>query len=392
MALDQPLVVDGRALTIDIAYGGAFFALVDARLFGLSLSPRDARACVEIGEKIKAAAQAQYPVSHPLNPDIHTITFVQFTLPPEQASTMAGEPALVGRNAVVVSPGKIDRSPCGTGTSARLAVMHARGTVGVGTVLSSRSIIDTEFVGKIEEVVPLVEASVHSNMYIYMHYICICILYLSLYIYIYNFLSFSFFFFLSLSCMHTPLACLFISLWLVPHITVAGHHGRSAKHQREGLDHEHKSVRTGPHRPFSRRIRPIRHMAPAPLEWKMVDVDDEPLLANLNLFICDRHSDVMFDAYRFALFALFFSIEKNTLPRLDFKSITEGVYLFTLSSRMSINTEEMNNHSTNQQQDHFTTPSLFKSYRAATFLRPHIDHTVLTPMKDETYNKVVHIL
>lgn len=64
--LDAPLVVEGLPpLTIDIAYGGAFFALVDARALGLQLVPADARRCVELGEKIKAAASAAYKVAHP---------------------------------------------------------------------------------------------------------------------------------------------------------------------------------------------------------------------------------------------------------------------------------------------------------------------------------------
>lgn len=156
VALDAPLEVEGLgSITIDIAYGGAFFALVDARSCGLTLTAGDARRCVELGERIKAAAAKAYPVAHPTEPAIHTITFVEFTLPLEPGTTKAGAPAHVGRNAVVVSPGKIDRSPCGTGTSARLAVLHARGLVGVGETLSSRSLLDTEFVGTITAVVQL---------------------------------------------------------------------------------------------------------------------------------------------------------------------------------------------------------------------------------------------
>jgi proline racemase len=146
--LDAPLEVPGLPpLTIDIAYGGAFFALVDAQALGLSLMPGDARRCVELGEKIKAAAAAAYPVAHP-DPaqGAGAITFVEFVLP-----VAAEGDLLTGRNAVVVSPGKIDRSPCGTGTSARLAVLHARGQIAAGQTFVSRSIIGSEFIAEVVE-------------------------------------------------------------------------------------------------------------------------------------------------------------------------------------------------------------------------------------------------
>ena len=82
--------------------------------------PKEARDLVVLGNRITAAAARQLPVRHPDNPDIHTITFTEFAMP------FTG-PGSVSRNAVIVAPGRIDRSPCGTGTSARLAVLHARG-------------------------------------------------------------------------------------------------------------------------------------------------------------------------------------------------------------------------------------------------------------------------
>ena len=128
-------------ISVDIAYGGAFFALVDAPTLGFQLSPDEARDLVEIGERIKAAVAEQYPVSHPQNPAIHTVTFAEFTAP--VAVTTDGTKS--GRNAVVISPGKIDRSPCGTGTSARLAVLHARGQLAVAEDYLSTSLIGSEF-------------------------------------------------------------------------------------------------------------------------------------------------------------------------------------------------------------------------------------------------------
>lgn len=145
--LAVPLEVEGLGtLRVDIAYGGAFFVLVDAAGLGFDLQREEARSLVETGERIKAAAAERYPVVHPENPEIAGITFTEFTLP----VTMDGEGARCGRNTVVISPGKLDRSPCGTGSSARLAVMHARGEIAVGEAFVSRSILDTEFHCRVE--------------------------------------------------------------------------------------------------------------------------------------------------------------------------------------------------------------------------------------------------
>lgn len=133
-------------LRADIAYGGAFFCIVDAAPLGFSLVRDEARALVELGEAIKAAAAEQYPIAHPANPDINTVTFTQFTLP---LSDQNG--AKVGRNSVVISPGKLDRSPCGTGTSARLALLHAREEIQLGERFISQSIIDSQFITEIKE-------------------------------------------------------------------------------------------------------------------------------------------------------------------------------------------------------------------------------------------------
>jgi proline racemase len=140
--LDATVEVAGLgSIAVDIAYGGAFFAIVDALALGFRLTPDEARDLVETGERIKAAVVAQYPVVHPENPQIHTVTFTQFAAAVE--TDAAGVKS--GRNAVVISPGKIDRSPCGTGTSARLAVLHARGEIALDDKYISRSILATEF-------------------------------------------------------------------------------------------------------------------------------------------------------------------------------------------------------------------------------------------------------
>jgi len=114
---------------------------------GFAIVPDEARELVEMGERIKAAAVEQYPVKHPENSDIHTITFTQFSAPLVKDK----DDRTVGRNTVVISPGKLDRSPCGTGSSARLAVLHARGQITGGETLISQSVLGTEFQCRIEE-------------------------------------------------------------------------------------------------------------------------------------------------------------------------------------------------------------------------------------------------
>jgi proline racemase len=146
-ALDQNVEVKGLGtVQVDVAYGGMIYALVDAQRLGFAIEPDEAADMVEVGEKIKAAAAEQVPAVHPENPEIHTINQTLFAGPIfDEAEGKRS------RNGVIVSPGRLDRSPCGTGTSARLAVMHARGQIGKGERFVHESIIGTEFTGVIEE-------------------------------------------------------------------------------------------------------------------------------------------------------------------------------------------------------------------------------------------------
>jgi proline racemase len=143
--LDKHVEVPGLGtLKVDVAYGGMIYVLVDAEALGYSIVPSEAAELVDVGERIKAAATEQLPVAHPENPQIHTINQTLFAGPLRD-----GPKGKRARNGVIVSPGRLDRSPCGTGTSARLAVMHARGQIAVGEPFIHESIIDTEFVGTI---------------------------------------------------------------------------------------------------------------------------------------------------------------------------------------------------------------------------------------------------
>ena len=146
--LDRPVEVAGLGtVAVDVSYGGMIYAIVDARALGFAIVPSEARDLVAMGERIKAAAAEQLPAVHPENPEIHTINQTLFAGP--LADAPGGKTA---RNAVIVSPGRIDRSPCGTGTCARLAVLHAKGLIATGEVLDHVSIIDSHFAGRVEEV------------------------------------------------------------------------------------------------------------------------------------------------------------------------------------------------------------------------------------------------
>jgi proline racemase len=145
------LEVDGLGtLLVDTAFGGDTFVIVDAASAGFDLRPAEARDLVEVGIRITAAANQQLGFHHPENSAISAISFCQFTHPIVMESGQR-----VGKNTVVIRPGKLDRSPTGTGLSARLAVLHARGEVKVGDTLLARSIIDSEFLGRIDEEVML---------------------------------------------------------------------------------------------------------------------------------------------------------------------------------------------------------------------------------------------
>jgi len=143
--LDAPLEVAGLgALTVDIAYGGDNFVIVDAAALGFAIRPNEARDLAETGMRITAAANEQLGFSHPERAGWDHISFCQFAGPLRREGA-----ELSGANAVAIRPGKIDRSPTGTGCSARMATLAARGLMAEGDVYRARSIIGSEFVCRI---------------------------------------------------------------------------------------------------------------------------------------------------------------------------------------------------------------------------------------------------
>lgn len=139
--LDASVEVEGiGTVRLDIAYGGMMFAVAEAADLGFELRPDEARDISIAGEKIKVACNEQLDTVHPENPEIEGMTIFELTGPVRQTNG-----GLAAKNTVVVSPGRLDRSPCGTGTSARLAVLHAKGAIGIGQAFEHESIIGTRF-------------------------------------------------------------------------------------------------------------------------------------------------------------------------------------------------------------------------------------------------------
>jgi proline racemase len=144
--LDATLEVEGvGTLTVDTAYGGDSFVIADAAALGFKIAPDEARELAETGIRITKAANEQLGFRHPTNAEWNHISFCQIAAPVEQRGGM-----LTAANAVCIQPGKIDRSPTGTGASARMAVMRTRGIMQVGDRYLALSIIGSEFLGRIE--------------------------------------------------------------------------------------------------------------------------------------------------------------------------------------------------------------------------------------------------
>lgn len=153
--LDVPIEVEGLgAVTVDVSWGGMFYVIADGGRLGFRLTPDEGADIVDAGERIRRAAREQIAVAHPENPEINVIENTLLFGPPHRSGNS-------GRSAVVVpSPlgetrrarGILDRSPCGTGTSAQLAALWARGQWTTGADFRQEGILDTIFVARaIEE-------------------------------------------------------------------------------------------------------------------------------------------------------------------------------------------------------------------------------------------------
>jgi trans-L-3-hydroxyproline dehydratase len=128
----------------DLAFGGGFYAYVDATSLGLALTPDSANRIIEAGRAIKRAVMSSRPITHPLDADLGFLYGVIFVGP-------ASDDARHSRNVCVFADGEIDRSPTGTGVSGRLAIHHARGELGIGEEIAVESILGSVFTGRVVE-------------------------------------------------------------------------------------------------------------------------------------------------------------------------------------------------------------------------------------------------
>jgi proline racemase len=141
--VDAPLEVEGiGTIAVDVAFGGMWYAIAGAQELGFALEPVEARELSRVGELIRAAAREQLPCEHPENPEIAGVSIVQIAAPWQGVGA-------VTRNAVVVAPGRLDRSATGTGLSARMAALHARGRMRAGDSMSHASVLGSSFEGRI---------------------------------------------------------------------------------------------------------------------------------------------------------------------------------------------------------------------------------------------------
>ena len=140
-AIDVPGM--GR-VRYDLAFGGAFYAYVDAASVGLTCTPDRFRDLIDAGVRIKRAIMADRTIDHPFEPDLGFLYGTIFVGPPES-------PNAHSRNVCVFADGEVDRSPTGTGVSGRVAIHHARGELKKGETIEIESIIGTTFRGRVLE-------------------------------------------------------------------------------------------------------------------------------------------------------------------------------------------------------------------------------------------------
>jgi proline racemase len=138
------LTIDGQTIATTISFGGAFYASVDAGALGLSVEPKNLNRFIALGRSIKAAVHESHDVVHPIEPELRDVYGVIFY---EQLGKKNGHVAQ--RNVTVFADGEVDRSPTGSGVSARLAVLDATGELERGKNLVKKSIVDTEFVSQV---------------------------------------------------------------------------------------------------------------------------------------------------------------------------------------------------------------------------------------------------
>ena len=136
--------LSGQGFSCDIAFGGAFYASVRAADVGCEVTTPDLPRLIELGRSIKSRIEATIEVIHPMIPELRDVYGVIFF---DDLGTEDGQ--LHQRNVTIFADGEVDRSPCGSGTSARLAILDAKGQLAAGSPLVHDSIIGTTFIGRV---------------------------------------------------------------------------------------------------------------------------------------------------------------------------------------------------------------------------------------------------
>jgi trans-L-3-hydroxyproline dehydratase len=164
LAKDETIEVSGLGpVRYDIAFGGAFYAYVNAADLGVSCTPENFRPLIEKGMAIKRAIMAGRPISHPFEDDLSFLYGTIIVGPPIDERSHS-------RNVCIFAEGEVDRSPTGTGVSGRLAIHYARGEIGIGEPIVIESIIGSRFSGRVAEatrfgqhaaIIPEVEGTAH---------------------------------------------------------------------------------------------------------------------------------------------------------------------------------------------------------------------------------------
>jgi trans-L-3-hydroxyproline dehydratase len=164
LALDQAVEVAGLGrVRYDLAFGGAFYAYVQAGDVGLEIVPGEVARLIDRGMAIKRAVAATHEITHPLDPDLGYLYGTIFVAPARAADVHS-------RNVCIFADGQVDRSPTGTGVSGRLAIHHARGELGLDQRIEIESIAGTRFAGRVvsrasvgphEAIVPEIEGAAH---------------------------------------------------------------------------------------------------------------------------------------------------------------------------------------------------------------------------------------
>lgn len=165
---DQELELPGYGkIKFEISFGGSFFAIVKAEQVGLSIIPENAEKLKELGIALREIINKEIPVQHPSLPHIHTVDLVEWWSETETKGATL-------RNCVVFGQGQVDRSPCGTGTSAKMATLFAKGELKIGEEFYYESILGTIFkgeilgttkVGEYEAVIPRISGSAYITAF-----------------------------------------------------------------------------------------------------------------------------------------------------------------------------------------------------------------------------------